>query len=237
MTGSSPRVDDPRYALAASTGYQELGLRHIVAAGPPSGRPWPQQYTEHLPDGSTRAARSRPRPGARRHRRSDPGVPRPRQRPDPVLRRAIGDLPGHRPDRRSRDPAGDRCAQSRRAVQHRPPHPRLRRAGRRRLRDRSGDLRTARLPRALRRHQHGRNRDPGRNRHLGVERPAHPRLRRQPVPGDRGARRRGQRGLLNRRIGPGPLVRPDRPGPDRRPAPAGALRRYQPCCRPARRWP
>lgn len=46
MTGSSPRVDDARYAVAASTGYQELGLRHIVAAGPPSG-PWPRQYTEH----------------------------------------------------------------------------------------------------------------------------------------------------------------------------------------------
>lgn len=50
MTGSSPRVDDPRYAVAASTGYQELGLRHIVAAGPPSG-PWPRQYTEQLATG------------------------------------------------------------------------------------------------------------------------------------------------------------------------------------------
>jgi cytosine/adenosine deaminase-related metal-dependent hydrolase len=54
MTGSSPRVDDPRYALAASTGYRELGLRHIVAAGPPGGRPWPQRYTERRPDGSIR---------------------------------------------------------------------------------------------------------------------------------------------------------------------------------------
>lgn len=43
MTGSSPRIDDPRYALAAATGYRELGLRHIVAAGPPSG-PWPRHY-------------------------------------------------------------------------------------------------------------------------------------------------------------------------------------------------
>jgi cytosine/adenosine deaminase-related metal-dependent hydrolase len=46
MTGSSPRIDDPRHALAASTGYQELGLRHIVAAGPPGGRTWPQLYTQ-----------------------------------------------------------------------------------------------------------------------------------------------------------------------------------------------
>lgn len=55
MTGSSPRIDDPRYALAASTGYQELGLRHIVALGPPGGRPWPQQYTEQGQGGSSRA--------------------------------------------------------------------------------------------------------------------------------------------------------------------------------------
>ncbi len=53
MTGSSPRVDDAGYAMAASTGYRELGLRHIVAAGPPSGRPWPQQYTERRTDGTT----------------------------------------------------------------------------------------------------------------------------------------------------------------------------------------
>jgi len=52
MTGSSPRIDDPRYALAASTGYQELGLRHIVAAGPPYG-PWPRTYTEQHPGGTT----------------------------------------------------------------------------------------------------------------------------------------------------------------------------------------
>ncbi len=54
MTGSSPRVDDARYAMAASTGYRELGLRHIVAAGPPGGRPWPQRYTERLEDGASR---------------------------------------------------------------------------------------------------------------------------------------------------------------------------------------
>ncbi len=45
MTGSSPRVDDPRYALAAASGYDDLGLRHIAAAGPPSG-PWPRSYTD-----------------------------------------------------------------------------------------------------------------------------------------------------------------------------------------------
>lgn len=54
MTGSSPRIDDAKYAVAASTGYRELGLRHIVAAGPPSG-PWPRHYTERLPDGGTRS--------------------------------------------------------------------------------------------------------------------------------------------------------------------------------------
>lgn len=53
MTGSSPRIDDAKYAVAASTGYRELGLRHIVAAGPPYG-PWPNTYTEQRPDGSTR---------------------------------------------------------------------------------------------------------------------------------------------------------------------------------------
>jgi len=45
MTGSSPRVDDPRYALAAAEGYRELGLRHLVAAGPPNG-PWPRRYLD-----------------------------------------------------------------------------------------------------------------------------------------------------------------------------------------------
>jgi cytosine/adenosine deaminase-related metal-dependent hydrolase len=53
MTGSSPRIDDAKYAVAASTGYRELGLRHIVAAGPPYG-PWPNVYTEQMPDGSKR---------------------------------------------------------------------------------------------------------------------------------------------------------------------------------------
>lgn len=52
MTGSSPRVDDARYVIAASTGYRELGLRHIAAAGPPNG-PWPREYTEHPLDGSS----------------------------------------------------------------------------------------------------------------------------------------------------------------------------------------
>lgn len=45
MPGSFPRVDDPRYALAAATGYRQAGLRHIIAAGPPNG-PWPWHYTD-----------------------------------------------------------------------------------------------------------------------------------------------------------------------------------------------
>lgn len=45
MTGSMPRVDDARYAELAASGYAELGLRHIVALGPPSGTP-PWQYTD-----------------------------------------------------------------------------------------------------------------------------------------------------------------------------------------------
>jgi cytosine/adenosine deaminase-related metal-dependent hydrolase len=45
MTGSSPRVDDARYAVAAAVGYRELGLRHVVAAGPPNG-PWPRHYVD-----------------------------------------------------------------------------------------------------------------------------------------------------------------------------------------------
>lgn len=53
MTGSSPRVDDPRYALAAASGYEELGLRHVAAAGPPNG-PWPLRYTERNGAGGPR---------------------------------------------------------------------------------------------------------------------------------------------------------------------------------------
>lgn len=45
MTGSMPRVDDARYAELAASGYGELGLRHIVALGPPSGSP-PWTYTD-----------------------------------------------------------------------------------------------------------------------------------------------------------------------------------------------
>ena len=45
MTGSMPRVDDPKYAVAASQGYADLGLRHIVALGPPNP-PWPAQYRD-----------------------------------------------------------------------------------------------------------------------------------------------------------------------------------------------
>src|SRR5690606_28096435 len=45
MTGSAPRVDEPKYAIAASRGYAELGLRHIVALGPPN-TPWPATYRD-----------------------------------------------------------------------------------------------------------------------------------------------------------------------------------------------
>ena len=45
MTGSMPRVDDPKYAVAAARGYADLGLRHIVALGPP-GPPWPATYRD-----------------------------------------------------------------------------------------------------------------------------------------------------------------------------------------------
>jgi 5-methylthioadenosine/S-adenosylhomocysteine deaminase len=40
ITGSTPRTDDARYAVAAASGYDALGLRHIVSLGPP-GSPWP----------------------------------------------------------------------------------------------------------------------------------------------------------------------------------------------------
>ncbi|GAB7010708.1 amidohydrolase family protein [Halorubrum trueperi] len=43
--GSSPRVDDPKYSIAASTGYADLGLRHIVNVGPPNP-PYPKSYTD-----------------------------------------------------------------------------------------------------------------------------------------------------------------------------------------------
>lgn len=45
MTGSAPRVDDARYAVAAAAGYADLGLRHIVALGPPNP-PWPWHYRD-----------------------------------------------------------------------------------------------------------------------------------------------------------------------------------------------
>lgn len=47
MTGSMPRIDDARYAEQAASGYAALGLRHIVALGPPIGPP-PWQYTDVL---------------------------------------------------------------------------------------------------------------------------------------------------------------------------------------------
>lgn len=52
MTGSSPRVDSTRYAIAAATGYREMGLRHIVAIGPPQA-PWPRVYTNDLGENVT----------------------------------------------------------------------------------------------------------------------------------------------------------------------------------------
>ena len=45
MTGSVPRVDDAKYAVSAHTGYAALGLRHVVALGPP-GMPWPAVYRD-----------------------------------------------------------------------------------------------------------------------------------------------------------------------------------------------
>jgi len=44
-SGSSPRVDDPKYAIAAASGYDDLGLRHIVNIGPPNP-PYPNTYTD-----------------------------------------------------------------------------------------------------------------------------------------------------------------------------------------------
>lgn len=43
--GSSPRVDDPKYAIAAARGYADFGLRHIVNVGPPDP-PYPKSYTD-----------------------------------------------------------------------------------------------------------------------------------------------------------------------------------------------
>jgi 5-methylthioadenosine/S-adenosylhomocysteine deaminase len=37
--GSMPRTDDPKFAAAATTGYREFGLRHVVAVGPPDELP------------------------------------------------------------------------------------------------------------------------------------------------------------------------------------------------------
>lgn len=39
MTGSMPRIDHPRYAEQAASGYAQLGLRHVVALGPPNDTP------------------------------------------------------------------------------------------------------------------------------------------------------------------------------------------------------
>ncbi|AEN05946.1 S-adenosylhomocysteine deaminase [halophilic archaeon DL31] len=52
--GSMPRVDDPKFAAAAATGYREFGLRHLVAVGPPDGLPVhcvdPETGTETMVD-------------------------------------------------------------------------------------------------------------------------------------------------------------------------------------------
>ena len=73
MTGSSPRVDDPRYALAAASGYDDLGLRHIAAAGPPNG-PWPRTYTDRSGVGCAPRSVRRSGPGAGCHRGVHSGV-------------------------------------------------------------------------------------------------------------------------------------------------------------------
>ncbi len=43
MPGSSPRVDDHRYAGEGVRAYEEVGLRHVLAIGPPDG-PWPRTF-------------------------------------------------------------------------------------------------------------------------------------------------------------------------------------------------
>jgi cytosine/adenosine deaminase-related metal-dependent hydrolase len=52
--GSYPRVDDPKYAEAAASGYADLGLRHVVNLGPPDP-PYPKAYTDAA-TGATREA-------------------------------------------------------------------------------------------------------------------------------------------------------------------------------------
>lgn len=45
MPGSSPRADDARYAGEGVRAYEEVGLRYVLAIGPPNG-PWPFPYAE-----------------------------------------------------------------------------------------------------------------------------------------------------------------------------------------------
>ncbi len=45
MPGSSPRVDDLRYAGEGVRAYEEVGLRYVLAIGPPNG-PWPRRFVE-----------------------------------------------------------------------------------------------------------------------------------------------------------------------------------------------
>lgn len=44
MPGSAPRIDDPRYAGEVVRAYEEVGLRFVLAIGPPDG-PWPMTFT------------------------------------------------------------------------------------------------------------------------------------------------------------------------------------------------
>lgn len=45
FTGSQPRVDLPKFAVAAAEGYADLGLRHVVNVDPP-GPPYPREYRD-----------------------------------------------------------------------------------------------------------------------------------------------------------------------------------------------
>ncbi len=44
MPGSMPRIDDLRYAGEGARAYEAVGIRYVIAVGPPSG-PWPRTFT------------------------------------------------------------------------------------------------------------------------------------------------------------------------------------------------
>lgn len=44
MPGSMPRIDDLRYAGEGVRAYEAVGIRYVLAIGPPSG-PWPRTFT------------------------------------------------------------------------------------------------------------------------------------------------------------------------------------------------